>query len=73
MAASPGISIAIVGSGGAGALTTGNSLLESGQRRRLVWAFYAAPSAPKSAAARRQRSFGWQSTRSNVCPTNLIC
>jgi 2-oxoglutarate ferredoxin oxidoreductase subunit alpha len=30
MAASPGISIAIVGSGGAGALTTGNSLLESG-------------------------------------------
>jgi 2-oxoglutarate/2-oxoacid ferredoxin oxidoreductase subunit alpha len=29
MAASPGISIAIVGSGGAGALTTGNSLLES--------------------------------------------
>ena len=30
MAASPSISIAIVGSGGAGALTTGNSLLESG-------------------------------------------
>ena len=29
MAASPGISIAIVGSGGAGALTTGNSLLEA--------------------------------------------
>ena len=29
MAASPGISVAIVGSGGAGALTTGNSLLES--------------------------------------------
>jgi 2-oxoglutarate/2-oxoacid ferredoxin oxidoreductase subunit alpha len=29
MAASPSISIAIVGSGGAGALTTGNSLLES--------------------------------------------
>jgi 2-oxoglutarate ferredoxin oxidoreductase subunit alpha len=30
MAASPSISIAVVGSGGAGALTTGNSLLESG-------------------------------------------
>ena len=29
MAASPSISIAIVGSGGAGALTTGNSLLET--------------------------------------------
>ena len=29
MGASPSISIAIVGSGGAGALTTGNSLLEA--------------------------------------------
>ena len=46
MAASPSISIAIVGSGGAGALTTGNSLLESGQRRRLAWPFYAHPRPP---------------------------
>ena len=41
MGASPSISIAIVGSGGAGALTTVEFPTRNGQRRRVAWPVYA--------------------------------
>jgi 2-oxoglutarate ferredoxin oxidoreductase subunit alpha len=67
MAASPSISIAVVGSGGAGALTTGNSLLESGS---AGWYGLRAPR-PQIRGGRRQRSSAV--SPGECCPTNLIC
>ena len=70
MAASPSISIAIVGSGGAGALTTGDTLLEAASAAGW-YGLSTAPWARKSAAVKRRRCSAWPSIRSSVCPTEF--
>ena len=73
MAASKSISIAIIGSGGAGALTTGDSLLETACAAGWAWLFTRTLGPQILRRRKRPGCCAWPIARSKACRTGSTC